>query len=175
MNYILIVLNFLEKIIKAIVGFIKAQIQFIKNTWKLQGIKGILLLILNLIISFLGGFIYANYRKQKNNTGKKPQSGQSNTSSKRGQLRQPGNINRERRNDISDTYERRQRELEKGQDRDSEWDIQGDLREPSKTRKVPKSPNLKGQRDNTDNPTECKPQMEKNSRRNIGSQRRVEK
>jgi len=90
MKFITIIYKIIKKVILAIFNFFKSQFNFIKNIVKTQGIKGILLLILNLIISFVGGLIY------EKNRSKKPQGRKSDSSTKRRQIRQPGDINRER-------------------------------------------------------------------------------
>ena len=168
MKFITIIYKIIKKVILAIFNFFKSQFNFIKNIVKTQGIKGILLLILNLLISFIGGLIYEKNRSKKSSSRK------ANSSTERGQIRQPGYTNRERGaiNDIPD--ERRLGSNKEGrQNRNTERGL------PNKVRKTPKAG--KGFKSHskrvwytTDDTKEYQTQRGKDSRRNTDSQRRKE-
>lgn len=160
MKFIIIIYKFCKKVVLAIFNFFKAQFEFVKNVFKIQGIKGILLLILNLIISFLGGWIYEKNRSKKSSSRK------ANSPTERGQIRQPGYTNRERGaiNDIPD--ERRLGSNKEGrQNRDTERGLSSKMRNAQTTRESAKS-HTKRVWYTTDDTTEPKAQREESSRRN---------
>lgn len=167
MKFIIIIYKFCKKVVLAIFNFFKAQFEFVKNVFKIQGIKGILLLILNLIISFLGGWIY------ENNRSKKSPSRKANSPTERGQIRQPGDIRR-RRNINDNPDECRLRGAEEGwEDRNSKRDISDNMREPSEAGKVSSSVNTKRKRNIADNTGKPETQKQKNSEWDIDPQRRI--
>lgn len=160
MKFITIIYKIIKKVILAIFNFFKSQFNFIKNIVKTQGIKGILLLILNLLISFIGGLIYEKNRSKKSSSRK------ADNPTKRGYIRQPGYTNRERGaiNDIPD--ERRLGSNKEGrQDRDTERNIPGEMRKSQETRQSFKN-HSKRVWYTTDDTTEYQAQREENSRRN---------
>ena len=160
MEFIIIIYKFIKKIILVIFNFLKAQFNFVKNVFKTQGFKGILLLFINLILAFFGGFIY------EKNRSKKPQGRKADKPTKRGFIRQPGHIDRKRGaiNDIPD--ERRLWSDKEGwQDRDTERNIPGEMRKSQETRQSFKN-HSKRVWYTTDDTTEYQAQREENSRRN---------
>jgi len=168
MNIFYIILKFVKKIIQTIIKFFKMQFEFLKKTWKTQGIKGILILILNLVIAFFGGFIYEKTHS------KKSRSGRTNNTTERGRIRQPGHIDRKRGaiNDIPD--ERRLGSDKEGwQDRNSKRDISDNMREPPEAGKVFSSVNTKRKRNIADNTGKPETQKQKNSEWDINTQRRT--
>jgi len=168
MNILNIIFQFVKKIIQAIIKFFKMQFEFLKKTWKTQGIKGILILILNLVIAFFGGFIYEKTHS------KKSRSGRTNNTTERGRIRQPGHIDRKRGaiNDIPD--ERRLGSDKEGwQDRNSKRDISDNMREPPEAGEVFKGSNSKRKRNIADNTGKPETQKQKNSEWDIDPQRRI--
>ena len=167
MNIFYIILKFVKKIIQAIYRFFKMQFEFLKKTWKTQGLKGILILLLNLFIAFFGGLAY-----EKINS-KKSRGGRTNNSSERGCIRQSGDTGR-RRNINDNPDECRLRGAEEGwDDRNSKRDISDNMREPSEAGKVSSSANTKGKRDNTYHTGKPETQKQKNSEWDIDPQRRI--
>ena len=163
MNILNIIFQFVKKIVQAIIKFFKMQIEFLKKTWKSQGLKGILILILNLIIAFFGGLAYEKTHS------KKSRSGRTNNTTERGRIRQPGYTNRKRGaiNDIPD--ERRLRSNKEGrQDRDTERDLSNKMRKTPKAGEGFKS-HSKRVWYTTDDTTKYQTQREENSRRNTDS------
>jgi len=168
MKFIIIIYKFCKKVVLAIFNFFKAQFNFVKNVFKTQGFKGILLLFINLILAFFGGFIY------EKNRSKKPQGRKADKPTKRGFIRQPGHIDRKRGaiNDIPD--ERRLGSDKEGwQDRDKKWDLSSEMRKTQTTRESAKS-HSKRVWYTTDDTKEYQTQRGKDSRRNTDSQRRKE-
>ena len=168
MNIFYIILKFVKKIIQTIIKFFKMQFEFLKKTWKTQGLKGILILLLNLFIAFFGGFIYEKTHS------KKSRSGRTNNTTERGRIRQPGYTNRKRGaiNDIPD--ERRLWSDKEGwEDRNSKRDISDNMREPSEAGKVSSSVNTKRKRNIADNTGKPETQKQKNSEWDIDPQRRI--
>ena len=168
MNIFYIILKFVKKIIQAIYRFFKMQFEFLKKTWKTQGLKGILILLLNLFIAFFGGLAYEKTHS------KKSRSGRTNNTTERGRIRQSGYTNRERGaiNDIPD--ERRLWSDKEGwQDRNSKRDISDNMREPSEAGKVSSSVNTKRKRNIADNTGKPETQKQKNSEWDINTQRRT--
>jgi len=167
MNILNIIFQFVKKIIQAIIKFFKMQFEFLKKTWKTQGIKGILILILNLVIAFFGGFIYEKTHS------KKSRSGRTNNTTERGRIRQSSNTGR--RKNINDNIDEcRLRGAEEGwEDRNSKRDISDNMREPPEAGEVFKGSNSKGKRDNTDDTGKPETQKQKNSEWDIDPQRRI--
>lgn len=167
MNIVNIIFQFVKKIIQAIYRFFKIQIEFIKKTWKAQGLKGILILTLNLIIAFFGGLVY-----EKINS-KKSRGRRTDNTTERGCIRQSSNTGRQRNiNDNIDECGLRGI-TERRKDRDSKRDISDNMREPPEAGEVFKGSNSKGKRDNTDDTGKPKTQRGKNSERDINPQRRI--
>ena len=167
MNILNIIFQFVKKIIQAIIKFFKMQFEFLKKTWKTQGIKGILILILNLVIAFFGGFIYEKTHS------KKSRSGRTNNTTERGRIRQSGDTGR-RRNINDNIDECRLRGIkERRENRDSERDISDNMREPSEAGKVSSSVNTKRKRNIADNTGKPETQKQKNSEWDINTQRRI--
>jgi len=167
MNIFYIIFKFVKKIIQAIYRFFKMQFEFLKKTWKTQGFKGILLLFINLILAFLGGWIYENNRSKKSSSRK------ANSPTERGRIRQPGDIRR-RRNINDNPDECRLRGAEEGwEDRNSKRDISDNMREPSEAGKVSSSVNTKRKRNIADNTGKPETQKQKNSEWDIDPQRRI--
>ena len=167
MNIFYIILKFVKKIIQAIYRFFKMQFEFLKKTWKTQGLKGILILLLNLFIAFFGGLAYEKTHSKKSR-GRK-----ANSSTERGRIRQSSNTGR--RKNINDNIDEcRLRGIkERRENRDSERDISDNMREPPEAGEVFKGSNSKGKRDNTDDTGKPKTQRGKKSERDINPQRRI--
>lgn len=167
MNILNIIFQFVKKIIQAIIKFFKMQFEFLKKTWKTQGIKGILILILNLVIAFFGGFIYEKTHS------KKSRGGRTDNTSVGGRIRQHSDIRR-RRNINDNPDECRLRGAEEGwEDRNSKRDISDNMREPSEAGKVSSSVNTKRKRNIADNTGKPETQKQKNSEWDINTQRRT--
>ena len=167
MNILNIIFQFVKKIIQAIIKFFKMQFEFLKKTWKTQGIKGILILILNLFIAFFGGLAYEKINSKKSSSRK------ANSSTERGRIRQSGDTGR-RRNINDNPDECRLRGAEEGwEDRNSKRDISDNMREPSEAGKVSSSVNTKRKRNIADNTGKPETQKQKNSEWDIDPQRRI--
>jgi len=162
MNIFYIILKFVKKIIQTIIKFFKMQFEFLKKTWKTQGLKGILILLLNLFIAFFGGLAYEKTHS------KKSRSGRTNNTTERGRIRQSGDTGR-RRNINDNPDECRLRGAEEGwEDRNTERNIPGEMRKSQETRQSFKN-HSKRVWYTTDDTTEYQAQREENSRRNTGT------
>ena len=167
MKFIIIIYKFCKKVVLAIFNFLKAQFNFVKNVFKTQGFKGILLLFINLILAFFGGLAYEKTHS------KKSRGGRTDNTSVGGRIRQHSDIRR-RRNINDNPDECRLRGAEEGwEDRNSKRDISDNMREPSEAGKVSSSANTKGKRDNTYHTEKPETQKQKNSEWDIDPQRRI--
>jgi len=167
MKFIIIIYKFCKKVVLAIFNFLKAQFNFVKNVFKTQGFKGILLLFINLILAFFGGLAYEKTHS------KKSRGGRTDNTSVGGRIRQSSNTGR--RKNINDNIDEcRLRGIkERRENRDSERDISDNMREPPEAGEVFKGSNTKRKRDNTDDTGKPKTQRGKNSERDINPQRRI--
>ncbi len=167
MNIFYIILKFVKKIIQAIYRFFKMQFEFLKKTWKTQGLKGILILLLNLFIAFFGGLAYEKTHS------KKSRGGRTDNTSVGGRIRQHSDIRR-RRNINDNIDECRLRGIkERRENRDSERDISDNMREPPEAGEVFKGSNSKRKRNIADNTGKPETQKQKNSEWDINTQRRI--
>jgi len=167
MKFIIIIYKFCKKVVLAIFNFLKAQFNFVKNVFKTQGFKGILLLFINLILAFFGGLAYEKTHS------KKSRGGRTDNTSVGGRIRQHSDIRR-RRNINDNPDECRLRGAEEGwEDRNSKRDISDNMREPSEAGKVSSSVNTKRKRNIADNTGKPETQKQKNSERDINPQRRI--